>query len=1116
MITVPTSTHYALADVVLDEAQIGSHKEFPVPSSVDHVRGFHIKALQQASEDLHFTETFFSLRLASNLSSHDKDPFVHVWTSLIDQGTGPIDLALREKHLHEEANPEIAFASADAGERYEQLRAFLKDMEDKRAYIQDGTIQVPLKDFMRDEDTLVSDFSHFTLFFPRAFQSGTPSVRTHPTRFAFDKSYPADAAVHFQVHSNIESSDGKAAYGLTGTGMISMAEIGARVRAFLASPRAQEQGSVSDGTTTGLEMPPIEIPLILNAVSSQEPDAKMIDRVVPSREPVEPAARGEALYEGSLFLYVQIADPATRAFFTSDLSFARPSTGDVTRGNFSHIAASMKMHVMRDMFPFIDKFTQGIATVTERDDRGAVVGTRTWAFEPSLPEGKNIHAPFNKVNTHTLPGFTYYHDRAMQRLPTAPFILNTTRIVLGRRGMSEEDFVKHANNPVFRSDKKGDSPSTSFDINPKFVEVLRIVGEIATAFPTSMTYRGDYADMNTEAVDNYPDLVTSADAIHHAEHASGMTRRASGTHSHTRYYQRWEETLKTGTEMFGDAMMDRSGDCEDFAKLISRMVAGMYSVKSEHPTIRSIQSVLDRYVPFSNLSSVTSASIRTAPSDEGGGSSEGKLIGETIVGSRQDLNAPIGAHMFSSLLNKQEFLRGIQKTSSRVEHLPDGSELDKMDRMEISQNVLHKSLWVAGKEETPLLGEEEEAVGEHRGRVLSILRRGKESSSSTVHDDAEVFVRKWTPPLILEGTGQSNALVNAISSYYTRLEDKTQSINETLLHVEALTRLISSVSTADVTSEDIQANQAVFAPFFMPIDNKRLIDNSPDVRISPFYRMITEMYAIPAGGTDVRVTPSGLARAQTLYNREKDLTGLDLSSSSTPKVSSKASLYGTGRGDEDDSIYAIDRIIPVQLDVRRLSSERSAMAGKHEEGGRNLTYGVNLTDFAHASPNVGMIRMVKTLPSEQDIINAVMVHTAPTMSMELPPRAEVQKAKRMAERYEKMLMTMKQGEGSVVTRERYAEIPDRPISLYARTDWIQDGHIKALGAYLAGNKYTDKITVTPESFARGHHLLRITVHMIVAGTKQLYLDSNTLTERLTSQAKMDDVLREGLEGLFSQ
>ncbi|MHA1684514.1 MAG: hypothetical protein ACTSUE_26485 [Promethearchaeota archaeon] len=1105
-------------------ASIGGPSKPQAIPGVNRMRSFHIKTLARASEDLNFVETFFSLRLASNLSSHDLDPFVHAWTSLSDQGVGRVDLALKEKQLYEESDPDAAIqydlnplaAKKDEHDelftKYEQANAFLKDIEDKRKYLVDGTIQVPLTGFTTEDNTLISDFSHFTMFFPSATPpaTGKPKGKKHPTQFVFQETYPEDAALHFQVHSNIGTDDGKMAYGLTGTGMVSLAEIGVRVRKFLSN------------SDKGVELEPIEIPLVLNAVSSQYPDAKLVDSV---SSPEEPSARREALYEGSLFLYVHLDDTATRTFFGDQLKFNSPVVDDITVGNFSHVAASMRMHVMRDMFPFIDKFTKDIATVTERDAKGKVVGTRGWTFDPSLPEGKNIHAPFNKGNMHTLPGFTYYHDRGMQRLPTTPFILNVSRIVLERRGMTEKEFVEYANNPVIVLDQGPDDLSypsggeskrkKRMVINPGFVRSLRILGEIATAFPTSMSYRGDYADLNTDAIDNYEDMLVDVNRIHHTEHASGMTRRSAGRSSHKRYMQHsgkdWEEALKIGTEMFGDGMIDRSGDCEDFAKMITRMLAGMYSSKSNHPTIVSIQSMLRRYVPFANLSSVTSASIRTAPPEDGSkGSSSSSPIGAVVVGSRKDLNAPIGAHMFASLLNKQDILKGIQRTSSRVEQLPDGSRLNKSDQTEIATKVLHKSMWRISSDSGEIVESSTPSIGKH------LISDKVSTMDDLSQEEMEVFVRKWTPPLILEGTGQSNAMVNAISSYYGRLGDKVESINDTLFHVEAITRLISGKSTSSVTAKDIQENQSVFGAFIMPIENNRLIDSSPDVRISPFYRMITEMYGIPSGMTDERVTPYNLTRSQILYNKSSEkVHALDMSLALDAQKDYSDRIYGKGRNEEKNSIYGIDRVIPVQLAQRTLVNEQQKHDGRggEEEEERHLTYGVNLTDLAHSSDNVGIIRMIKTLPGEQRIINNVMRHAAPSMAMRLSPRAEVIKARKLAKRYETILM---KDIDRVVTRERYEEVPDKPVPMYIRMDWVRDRHIEDLANVLADNMYTERVTVRAESFARGHHLLRITPYMIVAGTKQLYLDSNVLSERMTSKERMNAMLQEGLENLLGQ
>ena len=1148
MIHVSTSTHFALSDLVLNQAQAHLHEEiresrtqeesrpYDIPE-VNELRDFHISTLEQASNDLLFDQAFFSIRLVSNMSSHDKEPFVHVWTSLSGQGIGLMELALKEKQLFDEKDvektlqrhedPTIEISSTTENDkkvsRHLEVESFLNDTENKLRHIRDGTVQVPLGGFTKEADTLVSDFSHFTLFFPSTKEGEETG------QFNFEREYPADAKIHFQIHSNTGNGDGKMAYSLTGTGSISVAQIAAKVKQFFQqNPDIARRAGASSEVQMDEEinMEPIEIPLVLNAISSQQPNATLVSDIASSRaKKGDLAAKNEALYEGSIFLYVQIADKVTRDLFQSKVAFGRVTSDDVTMGNFSHIASTMKMHVLRDMSPFIEEFTKHMAIVDELDVSGNVVGQRGWTFDPSLPEGKNIHAPFNKVNTHTLPGFTYYHDRAMQRIPNASFILNVARIVFARRGMSEEDFVKHANTPVLVLDSEDIAPrigKQSLVINPEFVKVIRVVAEIATAYPTSMTYRGDYADMNTDAVNNFEALIADVDTFHHAQHASGMTRRASGHHPSRYSGQRWEESLKIGTEMFGDATMDKSGDCEDFAKLISRMLSGMYSAKSKHPTILAIQSVLHRYIPFSNLSSVTSASVGTAPPEEDETKSSGshvKHIGGVVIGSRKDLSASIGAHMFSSLLNKQDILKGIQRTSSRIEYLPDGSRLSEHEELEISQNVLHKPMWYVSESEPNTIIElkGKTSIGTHMPR-----------SRAKAHDLSvrmEQYVRTWSPPLILEGTGQANALVNAVTSYYDRLQDKVHEINGTLNHVEAITRLISGLPSEQVTAESIQQNRVVFSKFTMPIDVKRLVDTSPDVRISTFYRMITEMYGIPAGNTDDRVTPPELVRSQLLYNKTIHISraksrepghlfvhGLDMESMPSEDDSVYAT-YGSGRTDAKDSIYGIDRVFPVQLSQRILFNDEP----RHEKrrslpGGESkyLTFGVNLTDFVHSSTNNGIIRAVKTLPNEARVISNVMRHTAPSPFVRLAPRAEITKARRLAHQYQRILNADIE---RTLNRGFFGHLVS--INMFTRTDFVEKSHIAQLATLLADNGYARAVRVSAESFARGHHLLRITIDMDVSGGKELSLDSNTLSERMAmSREKMDEFLRTKLQSLL--
>lgn len=1117
VIRIPTSTHYSLSDLVLDihtralQSRFGKERKGS-PPEIGELRAMQIAELKKANHDLQFTELLFSLRLASNLSSHEKEPFVQVWTSLSDKGVGKIDIAHRIRDIQEEETPE---AFADRLDR----DSFIGDVESKRLYMIDGTLQVPLSNFSRQEEAVVSECSHFTVYVP----SHRASSSEEKPKYAFARNYPADASLHFQIHSNIGDANGNDAYALTGTGQMTFAQIATVVQDYV---KAQEASGPQKEPNED-DVPIIEIPMILNSVSDQDPHCKLVDSVSKRdaalrHGSLDPASRDEALYKGSLFLYVRTQIPQTRKFFTEDLRFARPRDSDVTKGNFRSISDVLDMHVLRDMSPFIKSYTEQLAQVTVKEPNGKVV-KQGWEFEPSLPEAHNIHAPYYKVNGHTLPGFKYYHDEAMKRLPSAAFIVNVGKIVLARHGMTMKAFIQTANNPVLKTIGDND-----VHINPKYIKVLRIVGEIATSFSTCMNYRGDYADLNSDTVSMVEEHLQDPDRLHHIVHASGMTKRSRGKHPH-RYY-RWDEDLKIGTEAFGNALMDRSGDCEDFAKLIVQILAGARSSTSTHPMILSIQSTLRHYTAFAVLGSVFGRKV--SDGEESASKRHRTLIGDIVVGSKEDLRAGIGAHMYALLLPERNVLRALQSTSSKVQRMPDGTELPSYVKEHISKEYLHKPLREVGKYESESVG-----ARTRRRRSVRVHESPGPGLDGLNKDQLDAFYRRL-PPLVLEGTGPANALVNAVESYYSTMEDKRDAINETLLEVEAVTRLISSMSSDQVTSRAIQTNQSVFKPFTMVISTNRLVDHL-DVRISNFYRMLIEMYGIPDGHTDTSISPPSLGDLHRHYQKalheevaRKNYTGTGPlyvtvggweTASSAPvfyKQTEESSRDDDDDEEEEENMYGMERVFPVQLKARMLSDQTLREIGienlkeAHEEmriheSIAHVTYGVNLTDVSHQDENIGIMKTIKSLPYERKFIANVLTHTPPSPAFRLPPKQEKEEADRVAKRYDTIL---NKDIERTLSRGFFGHIQSR--SLYVRFDNVKEEDISRLADYLANNPFARKAHAAAESFARGHHQLRITIDMDVSGTKQLYLESNTLAEHLT-ESEMRSTLRNQLEEVLS-
>jgi hypothetical protein len=645
------------------------------------------------------------------------------------------------------------------------------------------------------------------------------------------------------------------------------------------------------------------------------------------------------------------------------------------------------MHIMRDMSPFISEFTKGIpiSLETETETGGKGIGAREtrvvtgWKFEPSLPEGHGIHAPYNKGNTHTLPGFTYFSDRAMQRLPNTEFILHVSRTVLARWNMTEKEYQNITQNPL---DSEG-------RLRSEYVDALAITSEILTAYPTAMNYRGDYADMNTSVLRRLHSL--NYRSIHHLEHGTGMTRVPAS--------KPWDVHKKIGTEMFGDAVIDKSGDCEDFGKLIDRMVVGIQACKSTHPLIRSTQLVLGEYQPYSVLSSVTSRNIREAPSS----SSKEEIHVGVEVGSAEDLKAGIGAHMWTILLPK-----------SMVDH----------------------------------------ALRETHGI----------SSSSSTKKKISTLQRKL-PPLVLEGTGPALSLLLAKESYHESMHDKIGAINNDLARMEALARMMTGLTTDQITFQSMRDGNKLFSPFTLPIRTNRVIDTNVNERPSPFYRMAVEMFSVSKNES---ISPEPLVH---LHRQEKPF-----GHSERPKVA-----------------YSGARSIPVLLRPRTESETMDPIGYR---------YGINVTDLVHRREDLfGLLETVRSSADEQRTINNVMRHAPSSPVIRLCSKAERDAANTSAARVEKILNS--EDLQRVISRGFMGRPQDlHEVHMYIRQEDVDEEHLRKMSNHFADNGFIgqDPVRVTAESFTKGHHLLRITVPVDVTGVKQLFFESDALAEHLDKPA----------------
>jgi len=1288
-----TRSPYALSDDVIaskieqliNENYAGDEETFrkEMPS-IEEMRKFYLSGLRNARTTLSFAQPKLKLRMVSNLASHERSPFVHVWTSLPGQGVGPMDIAFAEKELFEEER----FSKSDPSEYFSkteherEVDAFIKDMETSSPWIVDGTVQVPIGEFERHNGFNVSGFSDLSLYFPK----GDPissygeknekekdigdyiDVDTHhfSSCFSFEPAYPADATIRFQVHSTIKNSEGKDTHISTGMGSIPLADVAKRVQVYLGGDESVREANG--------DMKPLDIPIILNSVSSQDPRAKLIadeDQVEVDETDgtkrggiVPPEKVGAALCTGSIFLYVNVKDEATVDFFNNTCMFYGASKHDITDGNFTEISTTNKVGVLHDMAPFIPQYTKSFIAEGLEKDGG-------WEFKSTLPETKTIHAPYYKC-VQTTSGFMYYHDRAMQRPPSPEFIINSTYIVLQRHGWKPEAFIHAVSNPVTIS-----SASGNYKINPAYIKALKITADTITAYPTSMPYRGDTADLNTDYKNIIANRRTESDAgtklltgdlsdkytyfgMLSAEHHSmvqaiGKSGVPAANHGKFDY---WDPQKNIGTEIFGDIGIDRSGDCEDFDKMIARIVCGIKSSNCSHPLIQAHQNILSRYTAFSVLSSVTSRNVKEAHSknetlslskkDKSDLKSKGITSdgltrdGDIVIGSKRDIESGIGAHMWGILIPNEYVLTCIQKYSSSLATLPDGSILPEDIQRHIAEEVLHrpivdsegkatftvryptvpvkKTLKKAANEASkaakttsrktkeavkttsrktketaqnlkrrlrkkgetyaPLSKDEYRAVLKKRSNMeyalmtltlraqrtekdkdvkkaenqfykllkfdqrhglsphdwaqnykgsvwptqvpeltdyidkriarpdkweeyvvphgfyytgmdipeegLSFIEASDEKGDIMhpsflplhphVVDEAESYLRKKDPVLVLEGTGLADSMILAHEYYMDELEDKIEAENDVLLEIEGSIRLISASPAGQATAESIRENQSVFSKVSMKLDNLRLVNPEWHVRVSQFYRMPSELYVNLASRTDSIVVPNILSKYYTREQRKQ-----------TKRITGPPSHDIEGKEPIDQ--FTLNRTIPVEL--YSLDRHGKKTEEKKEE---DPTYGIHISDLVQRKENIAFIKGVDTTKNEKRVARDVVRHLPPSIFLRIADSDKEENAEKLVARYDSILkQTMEKN--NVLSRGFFGHIKKK--NMYARLEDMNEEDMRKMGKYFGSNGFVRAVEANLEPFSNEHFQIRITVDIDVSGTKQLKLESNTLAENLS-------------------
>lgn len=202
------------------------------------------------------------------------------------------------------------------------------------------------------------------------------------------------------------------------------------------------------------------------------------------------------------------------------------------------------------------------------DDKGNLVyvsaadRNRGVRWQPSTESMRMVHAPTWNASIGNVPALMYFGSKFNNTAADAEsYYTHLAGIVLSRFGLSEADVLGIVRRQM--ADK------TSTRAMPEFMTVLQMTGELVCCYSTSTKYVSDYYHDNTSP-DRHP------------------------------------------FESFDRLAQRRSGDCDDLADAIQRMVRELKRNKWRSPLLTAFSSVLDLFVEGVNLCVVSSAAFSPA------------------------------------------------------------------------------------------------------------------------------------------------------------------------------------------------------------------------------------------------------------------------------------------------------------------------------------------------------------------------------------------------------------------------------------------------------------------------------------------------------------------------
>jgi len=177
--------------------------------------------------------------------------------------------------------------------------------------------------------------------------------------------------------------------------------------------------------------------------------------------------------------------------------------------------------------------------------------------------------------------------------------------------------------------------------NPEFSECVRIVGDTLCMPSTALPYKADEVDVHKRL-------------LHPVQPISALP-----TH---------DPASVKPSESWDQALIRNGGDCEDLALLIHLMYQGLRYGKWKSKSLSaSAARVCALFVGAGTLTSVLAPSLGNDAKDV-----HKPDDGPTIINSKRDTDAEVGAHMFYMLLPRKRFAEQLKRTTTDLPASIDG------------------------------------------------------------------------------------------------------------------------------------------------------------------------------------------------------------------------------------------------------------------------------------------------------------------------------------------------------------------------------------------------------------------------------------------------------------